>query len=399
MAPEQATNLDALIDAYLADHEADHRPLAARLAADPMARRRLVERSVAEAQLRRACRSAAGHVQRQQASVIVWCFRGLAAAALLLLGIFAGQRLTHDPQREHAIPPLETYTVLAGQALVNGQPGQPLRDGATVTVAGTETLKLLLPDGSRADFQPGCELKLRHLDRDDVRQWIELDRGQAEFRVAKDADNRRFEIETKAGVVTVLGTVFSMAYQPGEQGHLDVMVQEGKVRVDHLGGSNLVEPGEREAFTRKGPTRRSLRGRLLEYNEALGTVWVKTDQDRLYPLRTDVRMSSEDLQDPLRVLTPGAMVELQIDAGRRVSVVQVLCPRLEGTLLSIDAGRGLITLAEDRVQSEPRILHLSPTVTLGSGQRLIGIEEFEAHDEVLVVLGSDRDMVTEMRKR
>ena len=81
-----------------------------------------------------------------------------------------------------------------------------------------------------------------------------------------------------------------------------------------------------------------------------------------------------------------------------MSVVHVLCPRLKGDLYSIDVGRGIIELAEDGVQSELRVLHLSPTVTLLSGQRRIGIEEFEAGDHVEAVLGTDREMVTEMRR-
>ncbi|VTQ85978.1 FecR iron transport regulator family protein [Stenotrophomonas maltophilia] len=92
------------------------------------------------------------------------------------------------------------------------------------TAAG-EIREETLPDGSHVLLSPGSEVKVRI---DGQRRQLQLQRGQAWFQVAADAD-RPFQVHTPQGTVTALGTAFDLAVQGNSS---VVTVTEHRVRVD-----------------------------------------------------------------------------------------------------------------------------------------------------------------------
>lgn len=108
------------------------------------------------------------------------------------------------------------------------------------TAAG-EIREETLPDGSHVLLSPGSEVKVRI---DGQRRQLQLQRGQAWFQVAADAD-RPFQVHTPQGTVTALGTAFDLAVQ-GNSGV--VTVTEHRVRVDSGNVSMLADDGEQLRF-------------------------------------------------------------------------------------------------------------------------------------------------------
>lgn len=98
-----------------------------------------------------------------------------------------------------------------------------------------------LPDGSHVLLSPGSEVKVRI---DGQRRQLQLQRGQAWFQVAADAD-RPFQVHTPQGTVTALGTAFDLAVQGNSS---VVTVTEHRVRVDSGNASMLANDGEQLRF-------------------------------------------------------------------------------------------------------------------------------------------------------
>lgn len=120
---------------------------------------------------------------------------GLAAAASLVVAIFAGWQLWPRPA-----PPDVHYATAVGE----------LR---TVTLA----------DGSRISLDTDTRLRVRY--SDDERR-IALDRGRAFFRVAKE--HRPLSVYTGSGSVQAVGTEFEV-YRHDEE--IEVTLVEGRVRL------------------------------------------------------------------------------------------------------------------------------------------------------------------------
>ena len=97
------------------------------------------------------------------------------------------------------------------------------------TAARGQQLEVALPDGSalNLDAQTRARVSL-YADRREVH----LSEGQAMFQVAPDPD-RPFHVLAGAARITVLGTRFSVRYQPDAQGigRVTVAVEEGRVHV------------------------------------------------------------------------------------------------------------------------------------------------------------------------
>jgi transmembrane sensor len=96
-------------------------------------------------------------------------------------------------------------------------------DQSYATRVGEKTA-VTLPDGSVVTLNTDTVLRTA-ASRD--KRIVYLDRGQAFFRVAKDAD-RPFEVHAAGRVVTAVGTAFDVRV---DRGRFEVTLVEGKVRV------------------------------------------------------------------------------------------------------------------------------------------------------------------------
>jgi transmembrane sensor len=104
----------------------------------------------------------------------------------------------------------------------------------TYQTVTAQIARVSLPDGSRIDVNARSRLRVT-LYRS--RRSIELVSGDARFEVAPGA-NKPFQVDTRAGVVEVIGTVFSVS----DRGNRVVVeVEEGRVRFFGRGESTALE--------------------------------------------------------------------------------------------------------------------------------------------------------------
>lgn len=98
-----------------------------------------------------------------------------------------------------------------------------------------------LPDGSHVLLSPGSEV---HVRVDGQHRQLQLQRGQAWFKVAADA-RRPFQVHTPHGTVTALGTAFDLAVQGTSS---VVTVTEHRVRVEGGSGNQQAVEGQQLRF-------------------------------------------------------------------------------------------------------------------------------------------------------
>lgn len=169
-------------------------------------------------------------------------WRSLAAVGSQLRGRFEEPAPTHARARRKTraggiLALLALGACLA--ALVGWQWRQPTFDQA-YEAGAAQVLQAALPDGSRIDLNARSALRAT-LYRD--RRVAKLALGEVRFSVSHDAD-RPFRVETRAGAVEVLGTVFVVSDRGGA---VSVEVERGRVRfsLPSQGSSIELAPGER----------------------------------------------------------------------------------------------------------------------------------------------------------
>lgn len=149
---------------------------------------------------------------------------GLAAAAALVVAIFAGWQLRPTPT-----PPDVHYATAVG-----------------------ELRAVTLADGSRVSLDTDTRLRVRY--SDDERR-IALDRGRAFFRIAKE--RRPLSVHTGSGSVQAVGTEFEVVRHDEE---IEVTLIEGRVRL--LSPEDAAKPletlatldaGQRARFGKRRP--------------------------------------------------------------------------------------------------------------------------------------------------
>jgi len=132
---------------------------------------------------------------------------------------------------------------VVGLGLYSGMGPRPLADQSFRTAIGQQA-SITLPDGSHVTLNTDTVVRTR---ADGERRLVYLDKGQAFFKVAKDA-RHPFVVSAAGRTVTALGTAFDVRIDGGE---LKVVLVEGKVRVQaaspprslqHLGTAADVQP-------------------------------------------------------------------------------------------------------------------------------------------------------------
>jgi len=111
----------------------------------------------------------------------------------------------------------------AWEALGPGFKSRAFGDAAYVTGVGERT-NVTLPDGSVVTLNTDTVLRT---EADGDTRTLHLEKGQAFFRVAKDA-SRPFVVHAAGRTVTAVGTAFDVRVEKGE---FKVVLVEGKVRV------------------------------------------------------------------------------------------------------------------------------------------------------------------------
>jgi len=121
--------------------------------------------------------------------------------------------------------------IAIGFLSVNRGPPQFFTD-STATAVGVIG-KMNLPDGSLIELNSEAALSVAFTPTE---RRVRLQRGEAHFSVAKNAA-RPFIVEVSGVAVRAVGTAFNVRLGPGT---VEVLVTEGKVRVDDSKGSSLL---------------------------------------------------------------------------------------------------------------------------------------------------------------
>lgn len=95
--------------------------------------------------------------------------------------------------------------------------------------------RLTLPDGSVVEFKFGTQVEPLFTANE---RRVRLTQGEAQFSVAKDPA-RPFIVRVEDVEVRAIGTVFTVS---ASSANVEVVVTEGRVRVDDAAGRNLVAP-------------------------------------------------------------------------------------------------------------------------------------------------------------
>lgn len=172
----------------------------------------------------------------------------LTAASLLFVAVgayflFRSTSMPHSPQAE----------VAAGQIQIDGMPANRIPSGSRFEVVGDVPATICLTDGSRAEFNPQSKVAIRDKGGDN-RQVVELTQGGGRFVVVHG--DGKFRVETPAGIVTALGTEFTVNLQPRRKQKnaspggpaLAVAVTSGTVQVETAGRMDVLNAGSSRIF-------------------------------------------------------------------------------------------------------------------------------------------------------
>ncbi len=127
---------------------------------------------------------------------------------------------------------------------VNGQAtrplgvGEELQTGDSLRTAQDATAQVALADGSVIEVKDRSEFSVSETG---AGATIALDKGQVLVEAAKQKSGKHLYIKTRDGLVTVIGTVFSV--NAGTKG-TRVTVVEGQVKLNHGNHEQAVNPGE-----------------------------------------------------------------------------------------------------------------------------------------------------------
>jgi ferric-dicitrate binding protein FerR (iron transport regulator) len=105
--------------------------------------------------------------------------------------------------------------------------GGSVLEGGYLRESGHAGMNVVFNEGSSLALTPGTRSRLRVVDRD--RAHVAIERGRASFQVVHK-NNRRWLVDVGPFLVTVTGTVFTVAWDPVSE-EFDLRLQEGNVVV------------------------------------------------------------------------------------------------------------------------------------------------------------------------
>jgi TolA-binding protein len=161
--------------------------------------------------------------------------RWSAVGGVLALGILATLYLA---------PVLrERWAARATSALAYRIDGGSVLEGGYLRESGHAGMQVVFNEGSRVGLTPGARGRLRVVDPDTAH--VAIERGGASFQVVHK-HNRRWLVDAGPFLVTVTGTVFTVAWDPVTE-ELDLRLREGSVVVSGpvSAGEITLRPGQR----------------------------------------------------------------------------------------------------------------------------------------------------------
>ncbi len=227
-----------------------------RLLAEPANRERLYDEFVGTATLVEALKvsAAAPELPRSAPPRVtpLPARRYLAWSAAAVLLFCAGA--TYFYLANMAVKPHGGFELVSGSALVNEKRDGSISDSSVVACDAGNAATIRFPDGSMMDLASSSSSILHS-------RSVELKSGKASFQIQKAPDaEHAFRVSTEVGLITVLGTQFSVELQPkgqNTQGEttmkraamiMAVSVLAGSVSVDFNGSRSVLTMGQSQAF-------------------------------------------------------------------------------------------------------------------------------------------------------
>lgn len=163
--------------------------------------------------------------------IVRWSLIGATAGLCVLLAVHLGL----DTRGRSSVVPSRAplYSVEGGSVL----------DGGYLRESGHEGVKLVFSEGSRFELLPGTRGRLRAADTQGAR--VAIEQGTASFHVIPGGD-RRWLVEVGPFVVTVKGTVFTVAWDSSNE-RFELKLRRGRVVVSGpiSGGDIALRSGQR----------------------------------------------------------------------------------------------------------------------------------------------------------
>lgn len=160
-----------------------------------------------------------------------WSLAGVGAA----ICIVAAQPLISKALHPSAGTPrpMPSYRIEGGLVL----------EGGYLRAASASGMKLVFDEGSQLALAPEARARLRSLDQAGAR--VAIEQGSARFQVVPGA-GRRWWVEAGPFLVTVTGTVFTVAWDPADE-RLELRLHHGRVVVSGpmSGGDIALRAGQR----------------------------------------------------------------------------------------------------------------------------------------------------------
>ena len=174
-------------------------------------------------------RIASGRARRRR--LVRWSLVGMTAALCALVGLqvaSVSRRRLPDPE-----PPALAYQIEGGSVL----------EGGYLHESGHTGIKLLFNEGSKVVLMSGTRGRLRSVAPQGAR--VAIEHGTASFQVSRGSD-RRWLVEVGPFLVTVKGTVFTVAWDAASE-RFDLTLRRGRVVVSGpvSGGDIALRAGQR----------------------------------------------------------------------------------------------------------------------------------------------------------
>jgi hypothetical protein len=142
----------------------------------------------------------------------------LLAAAVLLAVVLAVPATSALRSRWFSPePPMLAYEIAGGQVL----------EGGYLRESGRAGVSLQFNDGSKVALTPGTRGRIREVERDGAR--VAIEHGTASFQITHGA-GRRWLVDVGPFLVTVKGTVFTVAWEPLSE-QFELRLERGRVTV------------------------------------------------------------------------------------------------------------------------------------------------------------------------
>ena len=393
-------------------------------------KRRMIDMSAVLDSETEAGISAVSMVRPRVASTTARTWFAAAAAVLLVASIAIVFWLSGPGEK----PPVSTspgYSVVSGSILVDGIASDVIRPGARLSVRGSAAAVIEMPDTSRTQLEPDSELVV-HGPVGDARQTVELLRGEGRFSIPEGRG--RFCVDTPVGLITVLGTEFTVDLRSKERLStgasdmklrlaqiLTVAVVFGTVEVDVGGKKYVLLGGESRVFAadkaREGennPTKRRGRpqfyAKFKAYDTSQKTLFAKYNREGegqrqvTWDIDKDAEIIVDGKPGKISDMAEGCSLKVWFSdkTKKRVGALEAEGPSMGGrwgrSVSSVDAAKSTVTLRAGERPDNVKIYPVAKDATIIIDGKPGKLSDFSTAEKAWLRISADMKTIAYIRQ-